>query len=377
MTSVEVVLTGYGVLSPFGFGAAPILDNVFAGRSAISTVTRFDTDTFLCHHAATYEGRGSAQPFPQQEAITACARAAIAMSGIDVIEELPVIIGAKGDLAPKNNMMVRRPAFTVAEAVAEDLGLGNPRRTFFNACVASSNAIIHACQLVASGAARAVLCGGGYLVDEQVFAHFDSVRGLSRTGRMAPFSRNRPGVLLGDGAAMLVVESAVGARARGATALAKVAGWGLTSDGFNIVRPDPSGRGMTAAISLALRRARIGAEELGYINAHGTGTESNDSAETAAYRLAFGDHAQSVPVSSTKASTGHALEGCGALEAVITLLALTSSQLPPTIGLTDPDPDCNLGHVVELGRSLETGFALSVNASVGGVNSALLLERSS
>ncbi|MEU6162857.1 beta-ketoacyl-[acyl-carrier-protein] synthase family protein [Streptomyces tanashiensis] len=377
MTSVEVVVTGFGVLSPSGIGAAPILDSVFAGHSAVSAVTRFDTDAFLCHHAATYEREGPTQRFPQQAAITACAEAAIAMSGIDALKELPVIVGAKGDLAPRDGVAVRRPAFTIAEAVAEGLGLGGLRRTFFNACVASSNAIIHACQLVAAGAERAVLCGGGYLVDEHVFAHFDSVRALSRIGAMAPFSRNWPGVLLGDGAAMFVVESAAGARQRGATPLAKVAGWGMTSDGFHIVHPDPSGRSMARAISLALQRAGIGAEELGYINAHGTGTEASDRAEAAAYHLAFGNHADGIPISSTKASTGHSLEGCGALETVITLLALTSGQLPPTVGLTDPAPDCKLRHIADPGCSLEAGFALSVNASVGGVNSALLLERPS
>ena len=157
--------------------------------------------------------------------------------------------------------------------------------------------------------------------------------------------------------------------------LALIAGWGMAGDAFHIVRPDPAGHGMAAAVTAALRRASIGAEQVSYINAHGTGTRTNDVAETAALRRALGEHTRAIPISATKSTTGHSLEGCGAVETVIGLLALTSGSLPPTAELYDVDPACDLAHIRLRPIAARPQYVLNVNASVGGVNTAILLER--
>lgn len=381
--TAEVAVTGYGVFTPFGFGEEPLLRGAFAGRPAFRPVTRFDVSAFRSRHAATYDGDGPGlpgrswdvtSPPAQYEVLAACGEAALDMAGVDRRASIPVVVGGKGEISRRGGAVRGMPA-ELAHSVAEALGLGHPRRTFVNACVAAGNAIVHACQLIRTGAATTVVCGGVYLLDEQVFAHFDSVRGLATDRHLRPFSTGRTGVLLGDGAAVLVLESVAAAESRGARPLALIAGWGMAGDAFHIVRPDPAGHGMAAAVTAALRRASIGAEQVSYINAHGTGTRTNDVAETAALRRALGEHTRAIPISATKSTTGHSLEGCGAVETVIGLLALTSGSLPPTAELYDVDPACDLAHIRLRPIAARPQYVLNVNASVGGVNTAILLER--
>jgi 3-oxoacyl-[acyl-carrier-protein] synthase II len=183
------------------------------------------------------------------------------------------------------------------------------------------------------------------------------------------------GLLQGDGVAVLVLESVRHAQERGADILGKVAGWGMAADAHHVIQPHPRGEGMAAAAGAAIRRAGIAPEQIGYVNAHGTGTPLNDVAETAALHRIFGEHAPRVPVSSTKSGTGHMLEATGAVEAVITLLALREGLLPPTLGYQEPDPDCDLDYVPNAARPADITHALSLNAAFGGVNAALVLER--
>ncbi|MFB7930294.1 beta-ketoacyl-[acyl-carrier-protein] synthase family protein [Streptomyces sp. NPDC056039] len=264
----------------------------------------------------------------------------------------------------------------LAELLAGHLGLTGPRLTFTNACVASAAAIIHACRLISSGRIDVAVCAGGYLVEEETFGKFDSGRALSRDGMVRPFSADRSGLLLGDGVAAVVLESAGHARRRGARPLASVPGWGAATDAHHIAQPHPEGAGLAQATRQALRLAGDpDGAALGYVNAHGTGTKYNDGAETRGLRAALGERAGSIPVSSTKSTTGHLLEAAGIVEFVITMLALTDGVLPPTAGFTRPDPDCDLDYVPNRPRRADPRRALTINAAFGGANTALVLER--
>ncbi|MEU4611049.1 beta-ketoacyl-[acyl-carrier-protein] synthase family protein [Streptomyces umbrinus] len=264
----------------------------------------------------------------------------------------------------------------LAELLAGELGLVGPRLTFTNACVASAAAVIHGCRLISSGRIDVAVCGGGYLVEEETFGKFDSGRALSRDGMVRPFSADRSGLLLGDGVAVVVLESAEHARRRGARSLAGVVGWGAASDAHHIAQPHPEGVGLARAAQQAMRLAGDpDGTTLDYVNAHGTGTKYNDGAETRGLRAAFPERAESIPVSSTKSTTGHLLEAAGVVEFVITMLALTDGVLPPTAGYTAPDPECDLDYVPNEPRGTDARRALTVNAAFGGANTALVLER--
>ncbi|MCX4458623.1 beta-ketoacyl-[acyl-carrier-protein] synthase family protein (plasmid) [Streptomyces sp. NBC_01340] len=393
----EVAITGYGVFTAFGFGAEALRAGVFAGRPDFRPVTRFDSAPYFAKYAAEYTGDGPEIPgVPvrpgytpgQSEVLLACAKVALEMAGSDGAGAA-VLLGTNGDHStgrhfwedvqggrtPGTSRTLDSLASMIPHRLAEELGLGAPRLAFVNACVAATNTIAHAAQLIRTGAATTVVCGGASMVTEDVFARFDSGKALTQEDRVRPFSRDRSGLLQGDGAAVLVLESAAAARARGADVLAKVSGWSMTADAHHAIQPHPQGAGLAAAARTALLRAEVTPEQVGYVNAHGTGTELNDVAETAALHAVFGPHAPSIPVSSTKSTTGHMLEATGAVEAVITLLALQDGLLPPTMGLDEPDPECDLDYIPGAARPARIMHALSLNAAFGGVNAALVLER--
>ncbi len=365
--TAEVQVSGFGVFSAFGFGPEALFDGVFSGSPAFRVVTRFDVAHCRTDQAATYPPDAGPGPDTVDVAV-ACGRQAIDMAGWGSRAELPVVLATK----------LRAPSLTpespagITERVADRLGLGRPRRTFVNACCAAANAIVHGGQLVRAGVADAVLAGGVFLVDRQAFALFDSAQALAADGRLRPFDQDRQGVLLGDGAAMLLLESAESVRARGAQPLATLAAWAMTDDAFHVAQPHAKGAGLAAAVTGALRRAGIGPDRLTYVNAHATGTQLNDAAEAAGLHTALGRHTERVFVSGTKSTTGHALEASGALEAVITLLAMRSSTLPPTAALRRPDVRHPLRHVSAPQRA-DVPYAMSLNSSVGGLNAAILL----
>ncbi|WNE94408.1 beta-ketoacyl-[acyl-carrier-protein] synthase family protein [Streptomyces luomodiensis] len=381
--SREVLLTGFGVRTAFGTGADPLREGVFDGRPAFAPITRFDTGPYRTHVAAT--GGGAA---PLREVLADVAGAAVGMAGLRDSAEAAVLVGTAGDFTgltrfwrgteppglpgPPVGAAETVPAWQ-AETLADTLGVRGPRLAFTSACVASATAVAHACLLIASGRADIAICAGAYLVEEENLAKFGSGFALSRDGMMRPFCADRSGLLLGDGAAAVVLESAEGARRRGARALAALTGWGAASDAHHIARPHPEGAGLVTAAARALRRA--GGPRIDYVNAHGTATKYNDPAETRGLRTLLGADADRVPVSSTKSTTGHLLEASGVVELVITLLALRDGVLPPTAGFTEPDPDCDLDYVPNRPHKADIRRALTLNAAFGGANTALLLER--
>ncbi|MGW4077520.1 beta-ketoacyl-[acyl-carrier-protein] synthase family protein [Streptomyces asiaticus] len=407
--SREVLLTGFGVRTAFGTGADAVREGVFDGRPAFAPITRFDTGPYRTGLAAT---GGPAAPL--REVLADVAGAAVAMAGLPTGAEAAVLVGTAGDFtgltrfwrgadasgasgasgAPgfsgsadspgspgssgppdavdSGGAVETVPAWQ-AEALADTLGLRGPRLAFTSACVASATAITHACRLIASGRADTAVCAGAYLVEEENLAKFDSGFALSRDGMVRPFCADRSGLLLGDGAAAVVLESAGSARRRGARALGALTGWGAAGDAHHVARPHPEGAGLVRAAGRALRRA--GGPRIDYVNAHGTATRYNDPAETRGLHTLLGAAAARTPVSSTKSTTGHLLEASGVVELVITLLALRDGVLPPTAGFTEPDPHCDLDYVPNRPHKAELRCALTVNAAFGGANTALVLER--
>lgn len=405
-----VVVTGFGVRTAFGAGADAVRDGVFDGRPAFAPITRFDTGPYRTDVAAT---GGPAAPL--REVLAETAWAAVAMAGLPAGAPAAVLVGTAGDFtgltrhwrgtaadgttdvdagaekalhtgvaggagvaespgAAKSAGGAEEtvPAWQAA-ALGQALGVKGPRIAFTNACVASATAVAHGCRLIASGRAETVVCAGAYLVEEENLAKFGSGFALSGEGTMRPFSADRSGLLLGDGAGAVVLESAAGARRRGARALAALTGWGAASDAHHVARPHPRGAGLAAAAARALRVA--GGPRVDYVNAHGTATRHNDPAETLGVRTVLGTGADRVPVSSTKSTTGHLLEASGVVELVITLLAVRDGVLPPTAGFTGPDPLCDLDYVPNRPRRADIRTAVSLNAAFGGANTALVVER--
>lgn len=401
--SAEVTVTGFGVRTAFGTGAEALRRGVFAGVPSFTATTRFDTGPYRTPMAAVApDGPDAVEDWALRHALGRCGAEALDMAGLPPGTRAAVLVGVAGDCTSITRYWraaadspsghdgpdgpdgpggaAERAADAVpahlTELLAGRLGLTGPRLTFTNACVASAAAIIHACRLISSGRIDTAVCAGGYLVEEETFGKFDSGRALSRDGTVRPFSADRSGLLLGDGVAAVVLESAEHARRRGARPLATVVGWGAATDTHHIAQPHPEGVGLARAARQAMRLAGDpDGTALGYVNAHGTGTKYNDGAETRGLRAAFPKVAESIPVSSTKSTTGHLLEAAGVVEFVITMLALGDGVVPPTAGYTRPDPECDLDYVPNRPRAADLRRALTVNAAFGGANTALVLER--
>ena len=259
-----------------------------------------------------------------------------------------------------------------ASMLSMEFGLRGPAFTLSTACSSSSHAIGLAYQMVRSGAAELALAGGS----EAPFSYgllkaWEAMRVIS-TDTCRPFSRDRRGMILGEGAAMLVLEPLEAARARGARVHGEIVGFGMSSDAHHITQPSADGAAL--AISAALRDSGLAPEQIGYVNAHGTGTPGNDATETRAIRQVFGAHAGRLAVSSTKSLHGHTLGAAGALEAVATVMALREGVLPPTANFTERDPECDLDVVPNASRPLRVECALSNSFAFGGLNAVLVFR---
>jgi len=267
-----------------------------------------------------------------------------------------------------------------AAAVTMKYSLRGQSYGVVSACASGGHAIGSAMRMIQYGDADAVVCGGAEATLTPFgFACFNSMQALSPTGMSRPFDARRDGFVMGEGAGMLVLEEEEAARARGATILGEIAGYGSTTDAHHLTAPEPTGGPASRAMELAMRDAGAVAEQLDYINAHGTSTQLNDAAETAAIKLALGDQARRIPISSTKSSIGHTLGAAGAVEAVATLRTLITGVIAPTLGYEQPDPACDLDYVPGEARPLVTGnghppLAISNSFAFGGHNVALALR---
>jgi len=369
---MNAALTGTAAVSAFGRGTGALLDNAVAGRPAFGPVTRFDVTDRRVGVAATLPGSPDLVDELAGVVSGACDEA-----GLNDAQRasLPLLLAVHGDPGLARAGDGERPgrsAGAMAARVAVRCGLSGTVRAYTSACVAASTAVADAGAMIARGHADRVVVAAGYLVEPDQFGLFDAGRALATDGQVRPFSTRRTGLLLGDGVAAVVLESGSAVARRPVQAW--LAGSGRAADAHHACRPDPTGAGMARAIGAALARAGIAAEEVGYLNAHGSGTPHSDVAEAAAIRRAFPDHA--VPVSSTKSVAGQALEAAGLLEFIATALALGRGELPVNAGYLGPDEQCPLDVITGQPRRTDARYAMSVNAAFGGANTALVVAAS-
>ncbi|MGV9269032.1 beta-ketoacyl-[acyl-carrier-protein] synthase family protein [Kitasatospora sp. NPDC003701] len=367
------VITGLSAVSACGRGAQALHERVTAGEPAFGPVTRFDVTRFRAGAAAELPGDPDLVEELAAVVEEACSHARL---GAGDRAAARLLLAGHTDPAvtrlPVAERTGRTPAGT-ARALADRSGLGGEVLAYTTACVAGSTAVADAAAAISSGRVERVVVAAGYLVDEEHFALFDAGRALAPDGRLRPFSAGRRGMLLGDGVAAVVLESAAAAQRRGAPVLARLAGWGRAGDAHHVSQPHPHGTGLARAVRAALRRAGRRPEDIGYINAHGTGTAASDAAEAAGLREALGERAALIPVSSSKSVHGHTLESSGVLELVVTVGALRSGRLPVNAGFLAADERCGLNLVTEGPHPARPAYALSLNAAFGGANTALLV----
>ena len=398
----RVVITGLGIVSPLGMNVADVTARLRTGRSAIGPITVIPTDGLITKIGAEVSDFDPSAHFADKQLtlLDRCAqfalvasREAITQSGLTFRDGLgqrtATIIGAGvGGMVTLDESFHRVyaekakrihpltiPKFMISAAMSHitmEHGITGPSFTVASACASANHAIGVAFHMVRAGSVDVAVTGG----TEAVFT-FGTIMGWEALRVMAPdtcrpFSRNRRGMVLGEGAAIMVLEDRARAEARGAEILAEIVGVGMSSDAQDIVLP--SAVGAAGAMQACLDDAKLTAAEVGYINAHGTGTLANDVTETKAIHMVFGDHAKKLAVSSTKSMHGHALGASGALELAATVMALRQGFIPPTANFIEADPDCDLDYVPNEAREARVKVAMSNSFAFGGHNAALAIK---
>jgi 3-oxoacyl-[acyl-carrier-protein] synthase II len=402
--SRNIVVTGLGAVTPLGENFSTSWIALIAARDARASLDLFDTTGCRCHHAA-----GASLPpladLPvkvirrltraSRLAIPA-AREALAAAGLldaegrSALRELPFSVSttaggmAFGEdflrrvLARNRSHLFSRVSRYLPQQQVRDvqqtLGFSGPSIIIANACASGANAIGHAADLISVGAADCVLAGGFEALTELVFVGFDCLQATS-TDRCRPFDLNRSGLLLGEAAAFLVLESNEHAQRRGATPLCHLTGYGHTTDFFHLTQPDPNGAALVEVMRAATTQARITPAQIGYINAHGTATPVNDGVEAKAYVTFLGNTLGSTRISSTKAAIGHTLGAAGAIEALFAIEALRTGRLPPQLNLETPIPEIAPALIGEKESVNAMQHVMSVNLGFGGSNAGLIFSR--
>lgn len=405
----RVVVTGMGVVSPLGLTVEESWAGAIAGRSGIGPITQCDASHLATQIAGEVKGFVPENYIPAKEVrrmdrfiqlTVAAAGQALAHANYTVTPEnapeTGVLIGSGiGGIITivdqLHNLESKGPRrinpFTIpmmltdlaAGRVSMQFGLTGPNFAMVSACASSANCIGEGAEMIRRGDATAMLCGGGEApILPLGIAAFNIMNALStrndepqRASR--PFEKNREGFVLSEGAAALLLEERESAIRRGAPILAEILGYGCTSDATHVTAPAEDGSGAARAMTKALHKAGLQPEQIGYINAHGTGTPLNEKFETLAMKRAFGAAAYRVPISSTKSMTGHLLGAAGALEAVFSIKALETGILPPTINYEEPDPDCDLDYIPNEARHVAVEYVMSNSMGFGGHNVSLIL----
>ena len=405
------MVTGLGMVSPLGNSVEETWAALITGKSGAGPITRFDATSFPVRFACEVKGldvtkfvdpRASRRMDRCTHLALAAARQAESDSALDVqavAERVGVAVGTamggvesfEESIAQLNDRGPERLSpFRIVQIIPNlsagwvsiELGTRGPLLSQSTACAASSMAIGDGLDAIRLGRADVMFCGGTEAPVTKIgIAGFASMRATSRRNddpvrASRPFDGERDGFVMGEAAAMIVLEELEHAQARGANIYAELLGYGLSSDAGHVSDPDPTGANPARAMRMAFADAGIEAEEIGYVNAHGTSTPVGDAGETQVLKLALGlEKAYRTPVSSTKGATGHSLGAAGAVEAIFTILALHRGVLPPTINQTTPDPDCDLDFIANEARSVQAESAVSNSFGFGGHNSCLVLRR--
>ena len=407
----KVVITGMGTVNPLGLSVGETWRNLINGVSGVAPITLFDSTAHNVHFAAevknfkpeNYMDAKEARRRDRFEQLAAAAvKEALQDSGLTINEENAGRIGVVWSSAIGGILSLEEAVVTnmkegprrispflipmlmangAAGHAAIDYHIKGPSMSVASACASGSDGIGMAFLMLRAGMVDAVLAGASEATICSVgVGAFDRVGAMSRRGgdysmTPQPFDKNRDGLVMGEGAAALVLETESHAKARGATIYAELAGYGATADAYHITAPHEQGVGGAAAVRMALHSAGANVEEVGYINAHGTGTPLNDKSETRVVKSAFGDLAYKIPISSTKSMTGHMLGSTGAVEAIFCVQAIREGILPPTIHYETPDPDCDLDYIPNQAREKKISFAISNAFGFGGHNAVLAIRK--
>jgi len=407
----RVVITGIGAITPIGTGAEQLWTGLRESRSAVQCVTRFDPTPFKSRIAAQVNDFVATDHLEERRArrldrfgrfSVAATRLALLDAGIDLAREDRDTVGAMmgtalggvafaeqqypeflrgGPRAVDPSLALMVFAGAASCNVAIEFGLTGPNSTNGMSCASGTIAIGEAFRAIVRGDADTMVAGGIEApLAPLCFGAFAIIRAMSTRNEdparaSRPFDGGRDGFVMGEGAAVLVLEERGRALARGAPIYAEVCGYGLTNDAYHMTAPRPDGRQAARAMQLALRDANVAPGDIGYINAHGSSTPLNDPTETASIKQVFGDHAYRLALSGTKGYYGHALGASGAIEAAICALSLRNGWLPPTVNLETPDPACDLDFIQGDGREARPEFVMSNSFGFGGINASLVFRR--
>jgi 3-oxoacyl-[acyl-carrier-protein] synthase II len=407
----RVVVTGIGLVSALGIGTRETWEALLAGQSGVTRITRFDVSGYATQIAAEVKGFDPLAFIEKKEIkkmdlfiqyAIAAAQFAMDDSGLQITDanapNIGVYIGSgiggfitieREHEALLNGGPRKVSPFFIPSAIINlasgqvsiRFGAKGPNSATCTACSASAHAIGDAYEIIKRCDADAMIAGGSEAaICAMSVGGFGQLRALStrndepaRASR--PFDKDRDGFIIGEGAGVLILEELEHARRRGARIYAEIVGYGMSSDAYHMTAPSEDGDGARRVMAMAVRKAGIAPSDVDYINAHGTSTPYNDRLETLAIRNCFGEHAETLAISSTQSMTGHLLGGAGGLEAGITALAVHHQVAPPTINLDDPDPECDLDYVPHQSRQMPIRYALSNSFGFGGTNAALLFKR--
>lgn len=405
----KIVITGMGAISPLGLSVAQTWQNALDGVSGVGPITLFDAADFQVQVAAEVKGFQPEAYMPARDArrrdrfeqlASAAASQAIQQAGLEVSDgeagRVGVIVSsAVGGLSSLQDTILtvahdgprRVSPFAIpmlmsnggAGIISIDNGFRGPSFSIASACASGADGIGMAWLMLRAGVIDVALAGASETTISTVgVAAFDRLGAMSRrndSSAPAPFDRERDGLVMGEGAAVLVLERESRAKARAAVILAELAGYAATADAFHVTAPAEDGLGGAQAMRLAMQAAQVNPQEVDYINAHGTATPLNDLAETRAIKAAFGDIAYNIPVSSTKSMTGHMMGATGALEAIFCVQAIREQVIPPTINYRTPDPECDLDFVPNQSRPQAIHTAISNAFGFGGHNAVLVIRK--
>lgn len=403
MATRRVVVTGMGLVTPIGNDVEEFWENLLHGKSGAAEISSFDTSAFNCRigcevkdfDAEKYLGaRANRYGRVSQMAITASQialndaaldldsfsleRIGVAMGttvgGLQVLEKSGNDWYLKGVTAFDGELIVQSPCHIMATDIADELGLMGPNVTLATACSSGNHAIAEAFEIIRSNRADLMLAGGADVFSKISFIGFSRLRVMAPE-RCQPFDKNRKGLILGEGAGVLLLEDFETATKRGAQIYAEILGSGLSCDAYHITTPHPEGKGVAMAMAMALEKAQLKKSDVHYINAHGTGTIHNDKSETRAIKQVFGPLAYDIPVSSTKALTGHLMGTASAVEAIVCVLSLQKKVVPPTWNYETPDPECDLDFVPNQEREVDVKVALNLSSAFGGTNACVIFGR--
>lgn len=423
----RVVISGLGVVAPNGIGREAFWSACVNGRSGISRISAFDVSSFPIKVAGEVKNFDPMPWVPEssRKSLKIMGRAArfglgaaglaLEDSGLELEREDPETIGVcmgggvvpidMGEILPllrqvadengqfdltkldPNNGTPLFPLWLLkylpnmlAAHISMAFNAQGPNTTITTACVAGTQAVGEGFRMIARGEADICIAGGSdSRLDPLLLMAYNALGTLSKAERSPeevsrPFDRLRDGFVLGEGAGVLILEDYEHACERGARIYAEVMGFGSSFDAYSVTKPDPEGKGGARAIRLALKEAHVNADEVGYINAHGTSTRLNDVMETSAVKNVFGENARAVPMSSIKSMIGHSIGASGAVEAVALALTLSEHVIPPTINLTNPDPACDLDYIPNVARDHIPRVAVSTSFGFGGQNGALVMR---